>query len=351
MWGKPYAGIGRYTKEIVVYFLLNVKWKFTLLCYQYSYNELTKFKSEHNLKNVNLVLCKARLFSLKAQIELIRCIPACDILWIPHINVPLLPTKAHQQVTTIHDVLQLAHSEYYSVFRFAIIKMLIGRSIRKSKLVLTVSDFSVDEIVRFYGKKYRKKIRRIYNGFRSIDSERCPVQKKFQKYLLFVGSVKPHKNLKNALLAYELFLKSEHDFRFVIVGKREGFVTMDRDVDALVNRINQYDENVLFAGNVNDDELYSLYDNAKALVFPSLYEGFGIPLIEAMSFRLPIACSDIPVFHEICGDEVCYFNPFDIKSICRALENVCVLESKTYKEWQSWDETGRQILSELTKLL
>ena len=91
--------------------------------------------------------------------------------------------------------------------------------------------------------------------------------------------------------------------KFVIVGKKEGFITADKEVLDLVEKINICENSVFFTGNVNDLELYAWYKGATALIFPSYYEGFGLPIIEAMQFGLPIICSDIPVFREIGKDK------------------------------------------------
>ena len=351
MWGRPYAGIGRYTKEIVEHILLHKRWSLALLCFEPSYKELEDFIHRNSITDVELILCKNGLFSLKAQIELFFKIPKCDVLWIPSINIPLLPTRAKTMISTIHDVFHIAHPEYYSWLKLSVLKLLIGSCVKKSKLIFTVSDFSASEILRFFGEENRKKIVRIYNGFTPIRKDNITNCDRYKNFFLFVGSVKPHKNLKNALLGFEEFSRVSNDVSLVIVGKKDGFVTADNEFDSIVSRINQNKEKVFFVGNVNDDELYSLYNGARALIFPSFYEGFGLPLIEAMYFGLPIACSDIGVFYEICGDNVQYFDPYSIKSITDAISKVYKENRKEYPRWQSWDITGDMVSSNIEKLV
>lgn len=344
MWGKEYGGIGRYTKEIVSYLINNESWSFTLLCYINYADELIELVSSSKNKSINLKFCKAPLFSIKAQLEFIRQVPRCDILWVPSINIPIVPTRAKSLVATIHDVFQLAHPEYYSKPKLAILKLFIGRAIRKSSMILTVSDFSLNEIIRFYGNDVRNKIHRIYNGFTPISV--CKIENtQNNRYILYVGNIKPHKNLKNALLGYELYYKNNtDDLKFVIVGKRDGFVTADKDVDLIVKRINNGGNNVIFEGNIEDEKLFQLYKNATLFIQPSYYEGFGIPLIEAMCFGIPIICSDIPVFREICGNQVTYFNPDDKQSIAQSISFSINNKVKcNYAKWRSWEETGRDV--------
>ena len=349
MWGCQYAGIGRYTQEIVLYLLLNRSWDFTLLTSECSHEELCSFKFANNLNNVYLKKCSSGLFSVWAQFELISKIPSCDILWIPSINIPLLPTRANRLITTIHDVFHLAHPEYYSRFKLSILKGLITKAVKKSSTILTVSDFSVNEIIKFYGDNVKEKLYRVYNGFNDVKFQRRIVFDDHFKYMLFVGSVKPHKNLKNALLAYENSIKSDEDFRFVIVGKKEGFITADHDIDIIVKRINIARENVIFTGSVDDDTLYSIYESASAFIMPSYYEGFGIPLIEAMFFKLPIICSNIEVFHELCGNQVSYFTPCDIDSSCKKIEEVKGRPHKDYLPWRKWDRVGEEVANLIEK--
>lgn len=349
MWGRQYAGIGRYTQEIVSYLLIHRDWSFTLLVNDNSYSELQEYVNVNSLNNVEFKHSTAGLFSIKAQYEFVKNVPSCDVLWIPSINVPVFPTKAKKMVTTIHDVFHLAHPEYYSKIKLTILKGLIGKAVRGSNLIMTVSDFSADEIVRFYGKGVRSKIVRVYNGYNDVSYEKENVFGEDFKYFLFVGSIKPHKNLRNALLAYEKYVKENNNLRFVIVGKKEGFVTGDNDLHEIVNRINRNNENVIFTGSVNDNALYSLYASATSFIMPSYYEGFGIPLIEAMYFKLPIICSDIPVFHELCGEQVLYFDPYDVDSICERIKDTSNLKHRDYAPWLKWSDVGEQIAEIIEK--
>ena len=351
MWGKKYGGIGRYTKEIVVYMLNNTNWEFILLCYDDAYTELRGYPNHNTNSLRHLRLCKAPLFSISAQLELYKNIPPCDLLWVPSINIPIFPTKAKKYITTIHDVFHLAHPEYYNRMKLAVLKLLIRQCVRRSDLILTVSDFSKNEIARFYGEKVMKKIKSVYNGFTPIDIRTIAQGETYGRYMLYVGNIKPHKNLKNALLGFEKYInKFNNDLNFIIVGKREGFVTVENEIGEIVSRINCDKEFVIFAGNVNDEQLYSLYNSASLFIQPSYYEGFGIPLVEAMSFNLPIICSDIPVFHEICKNQVGYFDPESPESICNAIAENEQRERVVYEKWQSWETTAKEIIKCLETL-
>ena len=346
MWGKTFGGIGRYVQEIVTALLQTQVWEMTLV--------VASSDVEHEMENIpekkakcRFVVCDAKMFSLKEQMALPRVIPACDIFWSPYMNVPFLPCGATKRVVTLHDVFHLANPQYYSRLKQLMIKPFYYSSTRKSDLILTVSEFSKQEIVKFCGKRLASKIKTIYNGCDIDVSKVNPADRDF-RYLLFVGNVKPHKNLKNALLGFQQL--NNLNLRFVIVGKKEGFVTGDSEVFETVNRLNANGERVVFTGNISDDELYSWYKDATALVQPSYYEGFGLPIVEAMQFGLPIACSDIPVFREIGGATLNYFNPYSPDSIAECMKRVAGLPRQQCKDWPSWGQAAEQIAVEFEKL-
>ena len=342
MWGKQYGGIGRYVQQIISILVENKNWYFFLIVIDE--NIIPDFNSRNNIR---LIRCNAKMFSLEEQTLLPIIIPKCDIFWSPYMNVPFLPCKAKSRVVTLHDVFHLANPQYYSFMKRVMIKPFYYFSSHKSDMILTVSDFSKSEIARTCGANTANKTVTVYNGC-DIDVMQVHEPLVSFKYILFVGSVKPHKNLKNALLGFSLMKNKAH--KFVIVGKKEGFITGDNKVFGIVDNLNKDTERVIFTGNISDDELYSWYKGATALVQPSFYEGFGLPVVEAMKFNLPIACSDIPVFREIGKNFVSYFNPYSPDSIAKCLDKVVLMSKKDYPHWISWKETANQIAFEFEKL-
>lgn len=336
MWGEKYGGIGRYTKEIVLYLIANKKWEFTLLYSSQAFQDLHSFQN----KNIHLIPCNAKIFSLKEQWEVWRKVPQCDLFWSPYMNIPFIHTKAKKQVVTLHDVFHIANPQYYSRLKKIAIAPYYFFSTRNSNLILTVSQFSKSEIHKYFGKRIADKVSVIYNGC-EIQEDNIVAKDIKKKYFLFVGSIKPHKNLKNALLGFKEF--NNDDFQFIIVGKKEGFITGDSEVFNLVTQINKEKEKVLFTGNINDQELYSWYKGANALVMPSFYEGFGLPIVEAMHFNLPIICSDIPIFKEICKDKVLYFNPHSHSDICQKMNEILQMPNPHYNDWYKWSFTANKI--------
>lgn len=337
MWGNKFGGIGRYTKEIVLRLFNHPHWKFTLLCSAEVCNDLEPYQNE----TIHLVSCSAKIFSLKEQWEIWRKVPRCDLFWCPYMNVPFLKTRAERSVVTLHDVFHVANPQYYSRLKHIIIAPYYFFSTHNSDLILTVSHFSKSEIEKYFGKCIAGKVKVVYNGC-EIHADDILPQKIEKKYFLFVGSIKPHKNLKNALLGFQKL--GDKDYQFIIVGKKEGFITADYEVHDLVIRINQQGEKVLFTGNIDDRELYAWYKGASALVMPSFYEGFGLPLVEAMYFNIPIICSDIPALKEIGKEFVRYFNPHSIDDICYQMQEIIQQHKQVkYPSWRSWQNAANDI--------
>ncbi|PZU82197.1 MAG: hypothetical protein DI529_14885 [Chryseobacterium sp.] len=341
MYGKNYGGIGRYVQEIIQNLIQFNLFSLTILANDEAYLELNNKESE----NLKIVKCSTKMFSLGEQLELFSKIPKCDIFWSPYINVPFLPVKAKKRVVTIHDVFHIVNPEYYSFFKRKLISLYYFFSTKLSAKIITVSYFSKSEIGNNFGENIENKTAVVYNGC-DINVEGVSKKNAGIDYILFVGSVKPHKNLKKALLAFDKL--NNRSIKFIIVGKKEGFVTGDDSVFEIVENINKSSPRVLFTGSINDEDLYGYYKGARMLIMPSLYEGFGLPIIEAMKFGIPVACSDIEVFHEIGDDKLFYFDPNsedDIKlGMEKALQKDRIDYNKNILSWKNVTENIIQIL-------
>lgn len=212
-------------------------------------------------------------------------------------------------IIAIHDIQTRVHPEFFSK-KFALWYNLMNKfNIKNSKKIITVSEFSKNEIIKYY-RVPSEKINVIYNGWQHMDriqrdeSVLTKLKIKADEYILGVSSMNPNKNFK-----YILGLAKLHpEYKFVIVGKKNNNIFKDGSVEEL--------KNLTWAGYVTDEELKSLYANAKAFVFPSFYEGFGIPPLEAIA----CGCKNIFVSNTSCLPEIfentsSYINPFKIIKI------------------------------------
>jgi glycosyltransferase involved in cell wall biosynthesis len=137
-----------------------------------------------------------------------------------------------------------------------------------------------------------------------------------EKYILYVGNIKPHKNLVRLVQAFNQLKAS--GIKLVIVGDRDGLINGIKGFDQLIAN----NKNIIFTGRISDERLISLYSYAQFLAFPSLYEGMGAPPLEAMSCGTPVLASSIKVVKEICRDGALYCDPLNIDDISEKMSRL-----------------------------
>ncbi len=296
------SGIGSYLKNILPIIVDN--FSTTLLGNR---NELQSFEWA---KNCEIIQFNSKIYSLGEQLKYRRIIPKTDLLWCPHFNIPLLPVKTNKIATTIHDVNHLALSKDTSFVKNRYAKMLYDNAVIKSQKIITVSNFSKSELLK-YTEVDASKMAVIHCGVNSSFFKKATINpiELPKRYILFVGNVKPHKNLITLLKAYnELQNDLKQKYDLVVMGKREGFISSDRKALEYIETNNLSDK-IFFTGYVDDNLVPLVYKNATLFVFPSYYEGFGLPLLEAMVSGVPVISSNAASLQEVGGDSVVYFNP------------------------------------------
>ncbi|MFC6099792.1 glycosyltransferase family 4 protein [Olivibacter domesticus] len=248
------------------------------------------------------------------------------------------------QLICVHDVAFLKKEKWFKWSFRQYYKFMIPKLVAGSRGVITVSEFSKKEISEKLSVNLSE-ISVIYNApaDQFMSSQFYELQNEKSDYFLFVGSRDPRKNLH---LLLGLFALKEFDKQRLIVvgGNSKSFNQMD-----LVDL-----PNVEFKSGCNDKELAHLYRSAKALINPSLYEGFGLPLIEAMASGCALILSDIEVFKEVVGKGATYFDPSSIDSISVAMRNFLKLPEETKKQQIqqnyirskdfTWEKSSRKLL-------
>ncbi|MEJ2618223.1 MAG: glycosyltransferase family 1 protein, partial [Ignavibacteriaceae bacterium] len=243
--------------------------------------------------------------------------------------IPNLPVRAKKRLVIIHDVYHQAFREQLSFIQKVYSKIMIYFAVHLSNHIITNSQFSKSEIVKYVNIN-ESKISVIYFGFNYKEYSHPvynfePVKKKYNlsdNFFLFVGNIKPHKNLYNLLLAYQSILEKEVNIKLVIVGEYKKLITSDKESFKLLDENYLLQDNSIFTGYIDREELVLLYKNASALVFPSLYEGFGIPPVEAMACGCPVISSNAASLTEICSNAAIYVNPNDVDDIAEKMSTV-----------------------------
>lgn len=277
--------------------------------------------------------------------------------YLKSIKSPLLlniantaPLFYSNKISTIHDIAFEIYPEMFSLPFRVFYKFLIPRLYKHSKSVFTVSEFSKKEILRLYGDKGQN-IHVIYNGISNVFKPNDT--KKTEKFILAVSSLNKRKNFNNLLKTFNEITELPDIKLYLIGGINRNFT--DQGLTDLINSNN----NIKFIGRVSDDELVNLYSSAEVFVFPSIYEGFGIPPLEAQSCGCPVVASNVTSIPEVCGESVLYFNPYDIadmkETLLKVLSEQGLKDKLVNKGFEninrfSWEKSANKILNIIEEL-
>ncbi|CAM3776428.1 glycosyltransferase family 4 protein [Marinicrinis lubricantis] len=229
------------------------------------------------------------------------------------------PMYKRMQQVTIHDAAVFANPKAFSRTFRSWYRYLLKRLTKSTSFITTVSNFSRDEISK-YCDVTPCKISVVYPGKEQLEGELQPDNLFLKeqgldqkKYILAVSSLNPNKNFNSILKAVDLMTK-EYDVSIVVAG------AINRRVSGNYQLDNQ--SNVQYVGYVTDEQLIALYKNASCFVFPSFYEGFGLPPIEAMASGCPVIVSNTSSIPEVCGDAAVYCDPNSPQDIAEKIELV-----------------------------
>lgn len=345
------SGIGTYLQNLIPR-LIEAKtgWTFCLIGKK---NDLEK-QVWSQQKNVNLIDDDSPIYSIQEQINLYQKIPKSTALfWSPHYNIPILYRK--KLLVTIHDLFHRAKPEYLdSLAKKFYAKFMFKRVSQQANAILCVSNFTYHELLRFYPKSTATVI---HNG---IDDSWFEIKKSepvhHKPYFIALGNVKPHKNLSTLLDAFRMLAhKIPHDL--IIVGKREGFLTPDLNITQQAQSLG---DRIHFTGYTEEKLLKQYVKQADALIFPSFYEGFGLPPLEAMACACPTIVSHATSLPEVCGDASLYFNPHSSEDLVEKIESLLtqpelrktliekgLSRAKTF----NWNKTANRILEVMQDIL
>ena len=237
-----------------------------------------------------------------------------NIIIFPAFIMPYFTRKKTKYITVIHDLAHLRENEMTKYSRF-IFDLSTNIAIKKADTIVTVSETIKNELIQTFNID-KNRIKVVYNsiGEHFLNSKNNPeILEKYnisqQKYILSVATLNRRKNIPELIKAFESISDKYLDIKLVLVGG------MGNEKRELLTK----HPNVIFTGYIPDEDIPSLYKNALLYVFPSIYEGFGIPLIEAQYSNCPVLCSDIPVFQEVAGNGAEFCTP-DSNGIAAKLE-------------------------------
>lgn len=286
-----------------------------------------------------------------------------DVFFSPTHYLPLF--TASPSVISILDVSYLYFPNLFKKKDLYQLKFWGGYSIKKAKKIITISNSSKNDIIKMY-KVNPDKVTVIYPGVKTMNlstktKDLGTIQKEFGikgPYILFVGTLQPRKNIVKLVEAFskleDLGPKTK-DLSLVIVGKK-GW-----QFEEILNAPKKYnvEDRVKFLDSVSDEDLPGFYKNALCFCLPSLYEGFGLPILEAMQYGCPVATSNVSSLPEAGGDAAVYFDPENVEDIKKSLESIIQsselrdkLIKKGYEQVKkfSWEKTAKETLKILEEV-
>lgn len=256
-----------------------------------------------------------------------RLFPDIDLF---HATDHLLPRLARvRSVFTLHDLVFRFYPETHKPLNRWFLTLMMPRFLEAADAVIAVSEWTKKDAIELYGLD-EDKVSVIYEGvnprFRPASAERISALRHkygiLEKFVLSVGTIEPRKNFTSLLEAYHSVRNGRPDLKLVIVGKKgwlyEGFFRKLHELGL--------ENEVIFPGFVRDEDLPALYSAADLFVFPSLYEGFGLPVLEAMACGAPVITSNTSSLPEVTGEATVLVDPNDVQALIRAMS--AVLDNK-----------------------
>lgn len=344
------VGVSVYTFELLRYFKKNASADIKFIIYLKSNprDELPKPDLNFNYKAVKGFLWSQVFLPLNLYLQ-----KEIDLFFSPaHYTPRFCPVPT---VVTIHDLSYFYYPQEFLKKDFYQLKNWTKYSVKKAQKIIAVSKTTKKDLINFYHLS-DEKIEVIYNGCNKKTSSRKLKTESIiripKPYLLYVGTLQPRKNLITLISAFNLLLKERPEYYLILAGKK-GWLW--QEIFAKVEELNLSDK-VIFMGYLTDEKIVYLYKNASIFILPSFYEGFGIPILEAMNSNCPVIASNAPSLPEIGGDACLYFdpkNPEELKAKIVELLTNQVLRDGLIKKGQnrvklfSWEKCGQETLKVL----
>ena len=306
----PTFGIGRYTQC-----LLNVMMKQSdINWFLYADRPII-----HDIAGKNVVLREyprhQRLLSLyRSQIHFSQWAKEdkLDLFWSPRHHLPLIMDSSIKTVVTIHDLVRQKFPETMLRENLFVERLLMPRSLKKADAIIAVSASTKNDLIEAYSYTDSK----ICVIHEAVLNAKQPEKRLLnESYFLCVGTLEPRKNIANSIAAFQKYRAEGGNRHLVIVGGK-GWKLKDIASESINYN---YRDVIHIVGRVNDEDLMAYYRYADVFIYPSLYEGFGLPPLEAMQYGVPVIASNCSSLPEVIGEGGLFVNPLSIDEICNAM--------------------------------
>lgn len=284
-----------------------------------------------------------------------------DVMFMPIQQIPYLRPKKMKTVAVVHDLAVHRYPEQFRYKDWLLLHVFSAHAVREADDIIAVSRSTADDIARYYGRT--KNVHVIYHG---VDHKRFRVPGETEQeeswvklknrypdlkkpFVLYVGQLQPRKNLVRLIEVFEQLRKSETELQLVLAGghgwlKKPIFMAINSSTEA---------KNILALGVVPDSLLPALYWQAEVFVLPSLYEGFGMPILEASACGCPVVTSNVSSMPEVAGEAAVLVNPTSVENMTAGIKEALGRKEDLRKRgWErarqfDWDITARKVLEVL----
>jgi glycosyltransferase involved in cell wall biosynthesis len=300
-------------------------------------------------QSVHATVRPARILWEQLVLPIVSRSHRIQVMFNPGFVAPLLGPCPN--VTVFHDLQHKRHPEHFRWFDLPFWQALLYTSARYSRKIVAVSQATAADLAHFYSTP-PDRVRVVPHGVEEQFFHLAADRDSEHPYLLCVSTLHPHKNLDSLLRAFAVFHQARPDFRLVVAGLR-GFYS--EELERLREELGLADC-VTFTGWIPRNDLYDLFRRATAFIYPSRFEGFGMPILEALAAGLPSACSNVEPMKSVAGNAAVLFDPASIEEISRAIEQItsspdvraCLMRAGPERAAQfSWTVAARDTLDVL----
>lgn len=376
------AGVGHYTYQLVRHLIHVDKKNIYVLFFDRSVHKkrIQKFKAKNVLIKYFPFIQYTRFMPVSYAHFLTSAALSRENLDVFHSPVCSLPRSYKgNSIVTVHDLSVYKFSEPYSKKQISELKNNIPKALERAKKIIAVSKSTSKDLKEVLNID-KKKIKVVYHGVdkrffsKKTDYQIKKIRKKYgitKKYFLFIGTLNSRKNIIRIISSYERFrnklvttpkkskdlLKGKyHTYQLVLAGAKG---TDFKEIQKKASK-SEYKKDIVFPGYVNANDLGALFKGSEIFIFPSLYEGFGIPIIEAMATKIPIITSNVSSMPEIAKNHAIIIDPCNVSDITQSiydlltnkkLKRTLVASGYKYAKEFNWDKCAKQTLKIYNQLL
>lgn len=351
------TGIGVYLKNVISYLFEHDSKN------EYFIFSTKKIPDDYVLPpNFKNVVVPGRIGTLVIRYKIRKQIKrlGLDLFWGTEHILPK-KVKGLKTLLTVHDIALLLNSKWGSNKNVIMQRLFAKPSMKEADHIIAVSKSTKNDLVKYVHIK-EEKISVIYHAGSQTNKTTSTTKPEFdkfdpkdKKYFLFVGTIEPRKNLANLIQAFDLFANENNDYHLLLAG---GLGWKYKNILKVYNT-SKHKDKIHFLGYLNKEQKDYLYRNCVSVAFPTNYEGFGLPLLEAMAFGVPVISSNVSSIPEIGQNMVLYCDPKDIRSIVTQMKKACEMskedrdtlskKEKEYAKTFTWEKCGQKTLDTILK--